>query len=75
MALLDYFAFGRTSLSPMQTANNFRHCWMLHHLEYMLIPFPHFVACCFVLLGVASQSLRPVKLCEDGKGNAQQTQH
>ena len=41
----------------------------------MLRPFSHPVACCYVLLGVVEQSLKPVKLleafeCENGRNNS-----
>ena len=48
--------------SPVQTdatllANNSQHCWI-----YILSPFAHPVACCWVLLGVVAQGLKPIKL-------------
>ena len=39
--------------------NNSQHCWMLH----LLRPSVHSVACCWMLLRVVAQSLKPVKLC------------
>ena len=51
------------TLSPLQTdatllANNSQHCWMLH-VASVCTPGP--VACCWMLLRVIAQSLKPVK--------------
>ena len=39
-------------------ADNSQHCW----ISLSVHPFAHPVASCCVLLGVAAQSLKPVKL-------------
>ena len=53
--LLSLGLFLKISRWVPLTTPNIVGCYMLH-------PFAHPVACCYVLLGVVAQSLKPVKL-------------
>ena len=54
----------RSSFTLKTRAKRTQHCWPITPIVgcYMLRPFAHPVACCWMLLRVVSQTLKPVKL-------------
>ena len=54
----------RSSFTLKTRAKRTQHCWPITPIFgcYMLRPFAHPVACCWMLLRVVSQTLKPVKL-------------
>ena len=54
---------------PKAPCKRTQRCWMLHVVS---VSTPCCMACCYVLLEVVSQSLKPVKLHANGHNNSQQ---